>query len=155
MELIDADLQLIWPPDKNSDAARGERHDDGAMPVPRALCEGLVEFARTRGAKDPDDLVFRYRDGRSISARRYDTIKRRCADLKVVGERDRFGSHDLRSTGAARIEALGGDGRGHVLKQRYLRHAADSHTARYGRAELKELARAVARWTGHPHPLAE
>ena len=151
--LLDPEQQLVWPPDKNSDASRGVRRDEEAMPVPRALVEGLIDFARSRGATHDDDLVFRYRSGRPISARRYDTIKRRCAKLPFVAQRDRFGAHDLRSTGAARVETLAPSGRGPATKQRYPRHAANGQTEAYGRATLAELAAVISQWTGHPHPL--
>jgi integrase len=101
LDLIDVEKQLIYPPDKDSEASRGVRHDDGAMPVPRALAEGLIAFARSRGAVRPDERVFRGLKGRPISARRYDTIKKRCSKLPYVAAMDRFGPHHLRSTGAA------------------------------------------------------
>lgn len=155
LDLVDVEQQLIYPPDKDSDASRGVRRDEEAMPVPLPLAAGLVDFARARGASRGDDLVFRYADGRPITARRYDTIKRRCATLDIVASMDRFGPHHLRSTAAAQIERLATDGRGTALKQRFLRHAPNGQTERYGRATLEELARAVVRWTRHPHPLAD
>lgn len=152
--LIDVEHQLIYPPDKDSEASRGIRSDAGAIPVPRPLAEGLVAFARARGADGADDLVFRGLGGDPISARRYDTITRRCAKLPFIAAMDRFGPHHLRSTAAAQIEALGHDGRGPAVKQRFLRHAPNGQSQVYGQVNLNELAVAVAIWTGSPHPLA-
>lgn len=61
--LREADATIVIP-DKNSAAKAGNQASaDDRIPVPPELIGQLAAFARSRGASDPGDVVFRYEPG--------------------------------------------------------------------------------------------
>ena len=119
------------------------------QPVPPSLLADLEAFARSRGATAPTDRVFRYRNGRPLTARRYDTWLQRVQAALPWADKRGFDSHTLRAHAGATIERLAG----HAVSERFLRHDANNVTAIYTEATEAEVAAAVAAMTGEPHPL--
>lgn len=122
------------------------------QPVSPTLVRELLAHHADRGDGRRDGALLRYRDGRPLTYRRYDHLWRRIgAHLPWVASQQ-VSTHWLRHTTLTRVERLcsyavarafaGHSGRGDV-----------GTTMTYVRAELKEVATALAMLTGEPHPL--
>lgn len=128
------------------------------QPVSRTLVDALVEHCDARGASGPDDAVFRRlpRGGESIgpavTRRRYNTLTARWGRsipwVKELG----VSIHWCRHHATSAIERIAGYG----VARAFAGHAtSDEVTTTYIKAQIHEVARAVAIYTGEPHPLAD
>ncbi|MFJ8961525.1 tyrosine-type recombinase/integrase [Lentzea sp. NPDC102401] len=126
------------------------------QPVSRTLMTGFQEHAYVRGARDPDDGVLRYHNGRPLSARRYDNLWSRVGEYVPTVRSQGVTTHWLRHTTLTWVERAYGYG----VAMAYAGHAAAtgglSHgvTAVYVKADIYDVATALAELTGEEHPLA-
>jgi integrase len=135
------------------------------QPVSADLIAALRALAIERGGErcdqatpsyDPSSPVFWYRargskPSRRLTDRRYDTLFRRIQTTLPWADEALLTAHNLRHTGATLIERLAGT----QVARRFLGHADRSVTETYTDADEAEVARAVSRLTGRPHPLAD
>jgi integrase/recombinase XerC len=119
------------------------------QPVSPSLVALLDAHHDHRTPDDADGPLFRTRDRRPMSARRYDTIfagARSCLDW---ADRTPVSAHVLRHTAITAVGRLAG----YPVAQAFAGHSPPSVTGRYLHATLAEIAGAVAILTGEPHPL--
>jgi integrase len=117
------------------------------------LADRLAEHAAVRGARWGTDRLLRYRDGRALTSRRYDHLWYRVGEQLPWAAVQGISTHWLRHTTLTWVERHFGYGVARV----YAGHT-DSHgaaTTTYIKADLPDVAAALAALTGQPHPLAE
>lgn len=127
------------------------------QPVSRTLLLALQAHAEVRGASAPEDSVLRFLPtaGRTVGApltrRRYNTLADRWQrDLTDPALRG-VSVHWLRHTAITNIERLAG----FAVARAFAGHEVGREvTTSYIKASVPEVAAAVARLTGEPHPLA-
>ncbi|MCU1680186.1 MAG: integrase [Amycolatopsis sp.] len=122
------------------------------QPVSPTLMRHLVAHGQERGAH-PGDQLLRYRNGRPISARRYDYLWQRLAKNLPWVARQGISTHWLRHTTLTWVER----NFGYAVARAYAGHNGKSDTgttSTYVRADVQEVAAALAGLTGEPHPLA-
>lgn len=122
------------------------------QPVSPTLMRHLVDHGTTRGA-GIDDQLLRYRDGRPITARRYDYLWFRLGQQLPWVARQQVTTHWLRHTTLTWVERHFG----YAVARAFAGHTGRSDagtTSTYVRADLGEVAAAVAALTGEDHPLA-
>lgn len=121
------------------------------QPISPSLVGLLTRHATARGAVGLDDAVFRTRQGRPISRRRYNTIFDRARPCLTWADRTPVSAHVLRYTSINAIGRIAG----YAVAQAFAGHAPPSVTGLYLRARPSDVAAAVATLTDEPHPLAE
>jgi integrase len=122
------------------------------QPVTLDLAARLAEHARARGAVLPADKLLRYRDGRPLSGRRYDHLwKRIGVQLPWAGMLG-VSAHWLRHTTLTWVERNFGYG----IARAYAGHtdSVGPATTTYIKADIHDVAIALAAMTGQSHPLA-
>jgi len=87
---------------------------------------------------------------RPLTGRRYDTLFQRVQATLPWADQVAFTAHGLRHTAGTLVERLAGT----QVARRFLGHADRTVTDTYTDASEAEVAAAVARLTGQPHPLA-
>lgn len=144
---LDHDRQTIWLREKF-----GEERE---QPLSRTLLNAVADLGARRGAHRPDDPVLRllhYRQGQHtpISDRTYDRIFANAQAKVPWSTRTPLTAHMLRHTAVTAIERLAGG----AVAQAFAGHNPSSVTGIYTKADIGEVAAAVAQLTGEPHPLA-
>ncbi|WP_414942675.1 tyrosine-type recombinase/integrase [Amycolatopsis sp. cmx-11-51] len=123
------------------------------QPVSPTLMRHLLANSDERGSGDPDEQLLRYANRNPITKRRYDYIFRRvCAELDWARALQ-VSAHWLRHTTLTWVERNFGIG----VARAYAGHAdtgSDLTTTSYVKADITEVAAALAALTGEPHPLA-
>jgi site-specific recombinase XerD len=122
------------------------------QPVSPTLTRHLLDHAAARGAGS-DARLLRYRNGRPITARRYDYLWTRIRDHLPWAAAQQVSAHWLRHTTLTWVERRFG----YAVARAYAGHTDSSNagtTATYIRADIHEVAAALAALTGEPHPLA-
>lgn len=125
------------------------------QPVSRTLMRALLDHTEERGVRDKASPLFRFRDGRPLTKRRYETLWTRVGKtVPAVGE-ESISMHWLRHTTLTWVER----NFGLAVAVAYAGHAAGLSlwrgvTAHYVKASLEEVATALQALTGEPHPLA-
>ncbi|MEV6831223.1 site-specific integrase [Amycolatopsis sp. NPDC051102] len=123
------------------------------QPVSPTLMAHLVRHAAERGAPC-DDQLLRYADGRPITTRRYDHLWVRLGKHLPWVATQQISTHWLRHTTLTWVER----NFGYAVARAYAGHADSTGdagtTTTYVRANLQEVAAALAALTGEPHPLA-
>ncbi|GAA2778988.1 site-specific integrase [Crossiella cryophila] len=123
------------------------------QPVSSTMMNTLVAHGEARGA-EPDGPLFRYRNGRPITTRRYDHIWIRVGKHLPWVAIQQVTTHWIRYTTLTFVERNFGYG----VARAYAGHFGKGDggtTTTYIRAELYEVATALAALTGEPHPLAQ
>lgn len=125
------------------------------QPVSPTLMTGLQEHAHLRGEGDPDSGVLRYHNGRPLSARRYDNLWNRIGEYVPTVRSQGVTTHWLRHTTLTWVERAFGYG----VASAYAGHAVTSGRAHgvtsvYIKADVHDVATALAELTGEEHPLA-
>jgi integrase/recombinase XerC len=123
------------------------------QPVSPTLMRHLQAHHDERGDGDRDGALLRYRTGRPLTPRRYDYLWQRVGTHLPWAATHQVTTHWLRHTTLTWVERhfsyavaranAGHSGRGDV-----------GTTMTYVRAEIQEVAAALAALTGEPHPLA-
>jgi site-specific recombinase XerD len=123
------------------------------QPVSPTLVRYLLDHAEQRGADDPEDQILRYRDSAPITARRYDHLWQRIGQHLPWVATQQVSTHWLRHTTLTWVERH----HGYAVARAYAGHTGRNDsgtTSTYVRADLSEVAYALAGLTGEPHPLA-
>jgi integrase/recombinase XerC len=123
------------------------------QPVSPTLMQSLVLHSQQRGCGSTNQL-FRYRNGRPITARRYDHLWSRLRRNLPWVATQQISTHWLRHTTLTWVERHFG----YAVARAYAGHTGKSDagaTTTYIRADLHEVATALAALTGEPHPLGE
>jgi len=137
---------------------REKNHKERWQPVSRTLLDALVAHAEVRGAQDPEDAVFRQLPARGVTVgapmtrRRYNTLVARWGRsipwVKELG----VSIHWCRHHATSCIERIAGL----AVARAFAGHTEGREvTLTYTSASFQEVARAVAIYTGEPHPDAE
>ncbi|MEU7477097.1 site-specific integrase [Lentzea sp. NPDC042327] len=125
------------------------------QPVSRTLMTGLQDHAHLRGAQDPHGSLLRYHNGRPLSGRRYDNLWERIGEYVPTVRSQGVTMHWLRHTTLTWVERAYGYG----VASAYAGHAPAATrergvTAVYIKADIYDVATALAELTGEEHPLA-
>jgi len=123
------------------------------QPISPTLMRHLLDHADARGA-DPSTRLLRYRNGRPITARRYDYLWARVRQQLPWAAAQQVSAHWLRHTTLTWVERRFG----YAVARAYAGHTDSGNagtTATYIRADIHEVATALAALTGEPHPFAE
>lgn len=146
MRDIDESRQTVWLREKFG----AERE----QPISKSLLMALLTIAAARGAKSPDDIVLWVRRSATrftpITDRTYDRIFTRAQTKVSWAARTPLTAHMLRHTAVTAVERAAG----FAVAQAFAGHAPSSVTGTYTKADITEVAAAVAALTGEPHPLA-
>lgn len=122
------------------------------QPVSPTLMRGLVDHHQERAAPGSQPLLV-YRCGRPITARRYDHLWKRIGVQLPWVAAQQVSTHWLRHTTLTWVERHFG----YAVARAYAGHAGRNDagtTSTYVRADIDEVASALAVLTGEPHPLA-
>lgn len=126
------------------------------QPVSPTLMHALLDHAQHRPARTSDAPLLRYRNGKPITRRRYDSLWNRIGRVEPWVARHGITTHWLRHTTLTWVER----NFGYATAQAYAGHstqASPAHatsTATYVKATIHDVASALAGLTGEPHPLA-
>jgi integrase/recombinase XerC len=123
------------------------------QPISPTLTHHLLLHISDRGTDDPDEQLLRYRNGRPITTRRYDHLWLRVGKHLPWVATQGISTHWLRHTTLTWVERHFS----YAVARAYAGHAEASDTtttSTYVRADLYEIALALATLTGEPHPLA-
>ncbi|NKQ52013.1 site-specific integrase [Amycolatopsis sp. K13G38] len=122
------------------------------QPVSPTLMRHLINHQEQRGDGDPSAQLLRYRNGQPITARRYDHLWQRIGKQLPWVATQQVSTHWLRHTTLTWVER----NFGYAVARAYAGHDGKSDagtTSTYVRADLAEVAAALAALTGEPHPL--
>ncbi|SNY25742.1 site-specific integrase [Paractinoplanes atraurantiacus] len=122
------------------------------QPVTPTLMQALLDHCSDRGGHEPTDQVLRYRNGRPITRRRYDYLWERLGRHLPWVATQQVSIHWLRHTTLTWVERHFG----YAVARAYAGHNTGRDigvTATYVRADIQEVAEALAALTGEPHPL--
>ncbi|WP_300017760.1 site-specific integrase [Pseudonocardia sp.] len=122
------------------------------QPVSPTLMRRLREHNAERGGS-VDGPLLRYRSGRPISARRYDHLWQRLGLHLAWVRTQQVSTHWLRHTTLTWVERNAG----YAVARAYAGHNGSRDvgvTSTYVRADITEVAAALAALCGEPHPLA-
>lgn len=144
---LDSARQTVW--------LREKFGSEREQPVSRSLLDALQELAGDRGSSAPPDPAFvtLHRDKGSrlpVSDRTYDRIFTRAQARIPWAERTPLTAHVLRHTAITAVERVAG----FAVAARFAGHTPGSVTGTYTKADIREVAAAVAVLTGEAHPLA-
>ena len=123
------------------------------QPVSPTLMRHLLAHHEQRGGGDRNEVLLRYRDGRPLTYRRYDSLWVRIGQHLRWVHTQQISTHWLRHTTLTWVERAFG----HAVAKEYAGHTdsdGNGSTGTYVRASLQEVAAALAALTGEDHPLA-
>jgi integrase len=123
------------------------------QPISPTLVRHLLAHHTERSGGGPDSPLLRYRDGRPLTYRRYDHLWARIGQHLRWVHTQQISTHWLRHTTLTWVERT----YGHAVARAYAGHTdsgTSGSTATYVRANLHEVAAALAGLTGEEHPLA-
>ncbi len=123
------------------------------QPVSPTLMRHLLIHSDERGNGDPNDQLLRYRNGKPITTRRYDHLWQRLGQHLPWVATQQISTHWLRHTTLTWVER----NFGYAVARAYAGHDGKNDagtTTTYVRADVYEVACALAALTGEPHPLA-
>jgi site-specific recombinase XerD len=123
------------------------------QPVSPTLVHHLIAHYGERGNNHPDEQLLRYRNGRPITRRRYDYLWCRLSRHLPWVATQQISIHWLRHTTLTWVERHFGYG----VARAFAGHNGKNDggtTSTYVRADIHEVATALAALTGEDHPLA-
>jgi integrase len=125
------------------------------QPISGSLLQSVADLAAERGSQRPEDhaLITRHRQAgvlAPVSDRTYDRIFTRVQAEVSWAERTPLTAHVLRHTAITAVERVAG----FAVAARFAGHVPGSVTGTYTKADISEVAAAVAILTGERHPLA-
>jgi integrase len=123
------------------------------QPITLNLARHLLDVAISRGALPPADALLRYRNGRALTSRRYDHLWKRLGEQLPWVAAHGISTHWLRHTTLTWVERHFGYG----IARAYAGHTDSTGpaTTAYIKADIHDVATALAAMTGQPHPLAD
>ncbi|WP_327651985.1 site-specific integrase [Micromonospora aurantiaca] len=122
------------------------------QPVSPTLARQLAQHYEDRGGDAPTEHLLRYRNGRRITSRRHDYLWQRLGKHLPWVATQQVSSHWLRHTTLTWVER----NFGYAVARAFAGHNGRSDagtTSTYVRADVYEIAQALAALTGEPHPL--
>ncbi|NED51100.1 site-specific integrase [Micromonospora aurantiaca] len=122
------------------------------QPVSPTLACQLARHFEDRGGAAPTERLLRYRNGRPITSRRHDYLWQRLGKHLPWVATQQISSHWLRHTTLTWVER----NFGYAVARAFAGHNGRSDagtTSTYVRADVYEIAQALAALTGEPHPL--
>jgi integrase/recombinase XerC len=126
---------------------------DRWQPISPTLMRALLDHFAQRGGQQTEDKILRYRKGRPITSRRYDYLWQRLGKHLPWVAVQQISTHWLRHTTLTWVERHFG----YAVARAYAGHEdgrSIGTTATYVRAQIYEIALALATLTSEPHPLA-
>ena len=123
------------------------------QPVSPTLMRHLLAHHAERGDGDRNAPLLRYCNGRPLTYRRYDHLWHRIGTHLPWAAAQQVSTHWLRHTTLTWVERTFG----YAVARAYAGHSGKNDvgtTMTYVRAEVQEVAAALAALTGEPHPLA-
>lgn len=123
------------------------------QPISPTLMRHLRAHGAERGPGHQDGPLLRYRDGRPITRRRYDHLWQRLGQHLPWVATQQVTTHWLRHTTLTWVERHFG----YAVARAYAGHNGRNDagtTSTYVRADVQEVATALAALTGEPHPLS-
>jgi integrase/recombinase XerC len=124
------------------------------QPISPSLMKHLLLHVEERGGEGTDGQLLRYRDGRPLTTRRYDHLWLRIGKHLPWVTTQQVSTHWLRHTTLTWVERHFG----YAVARAYAGHDGRGDagtTSTYIRADLQEVARALAALSGEAHPLVE
>ncbi|MEU4383565.1 tyrosine-type recombinase/integrase [Micromonospora echinofusca] len=122
------------------------------QPVSPTLASQLAQHSDDRGGGDPTERLLRYRNGRPITSRRHDHLWQRVGGHLPWVATQQVSTHWLRHTTLTWVERSFG----YAVARAFAGHNGRSDagtTSTYVRADVYEVAQALAALTGESHPL--
>ncbi|MGY4684401.1 tyrosine-type recombinase/integrase [Micromonospora aurantiaca (nom. illeg.)] len=122
------------------------------QPVSPTLARQLAQHFEDRGGVARTERLLRYRNGRPITSRRHDYLWQRLGKHLPWVATQQISSHWLRHTTLTWVER----NFGYAVARAFAGHNGRSDagtTSTYVRADVYEIAQALAALTGEPHPL--
>ena len=123
------------------------------QPVSPTLMSHLQQHARERNAP-PDGQLLRYRGGQPVTYRRYDHLWSRIGQHLPWVAAQQISTHWLRHTTLTWVERNFGYAVAHAYAGHTDGRSDPGTTATYIRADIHEIAAALAALTAEPHPVA-
>jgi integrase len=123
------------------------------QPVSPTMMRHLLAHHEERGRGDRHGPPLRYRDGRPLTYRRYDSLWARIGQHLRWVHTQQISTHWLRHTTLTWVERTFG----HAVAKAYAGHTDSDNagaTGTYVRATVQEVAQALAALTGEEHPLS-
>jgi integrase len=123
------------------------------QPVSPTMMRHLLAHHEERGGGDRHGPLLRYRDGRPLTYRRYDSLWARIGQHLRWVHTQQISTHWLRHTTLTWVERTFG----HAVAKAYAAHTDSDNagaTGTYVRASVQEVAQALAALTGEEHPLS-
>ncbi|WP_239098601.1 tyrosine-type recombinase/integrase [Micromonospora qiuiae] len=124
------------------------------QPISPSLVQHLLLHVEERGDGDRNGQLLRYRNGNPITSRRYDHLFQRLGRHLPWVATQQITAHWLRHTTLTWVER----NFGYAVARAFAGHDGKSDagtTSTYVRADVYEVALALAALTGEPHPLAQ
>ncbi|MCX4097937.1 tyrosine-type recombinase/integrase [Nocardia sp. alder85J] len=132
---------------------REKGHTTRWQPISPTLMQALLQHHHERGRNDPEQPLLRYRNGRPLTGRRYDSLWTRIGTHLPWVATQQITAHWLRHTTLTWVERHFG----YAVTRAYAGHTQptrhDATTLTYVRASQWEVAQALSALTGEPHPL--
>ncbi|MEU4398243.1 tyrosine-type recombinase/integrase [Micromonospora orduensis] len=122
------------------------------QPISPTLATQLEQHWGDRAGGNPTDQLLRYRDGRPITSRRHDHLWQRLGRYLPWVATQQVSTHWLRHTTLTWVERSFG----YAVARAFAGHNGRSDagtTSTYVRADIYEVAQALAALTGESHPL--
>lgn len=139
-------------PDQCLIRLREKGETDRWQPVSPTLMRHLLRHSGERGHGDERHQLLRYRTGQPVTGRRYDHLWHRIGEHLPWVAAQQISTHWLRYTTLTWVERH----YGYAVARTYAGHNGRTDfgtTATYVRADIYEVALALAALSGEPHPL--
>jgi len=124
------------------------------QPVTKELMESLIRFAKSRGAEQLSDSVFRFLPNKNgvsnpLSSKRFETLWKRMGKSLPWVSAQGISGHYLRHTVLTWVDRTSG----HSVARAYAGHSAGDTTDSYTKVGFSEIVNAHSSITGSLHPL--
>ena len=124
------------------------------QPVTKELMESLIRFAKSRGAEQLSDSVFRFLPNKNgvsspLSSKRFETLWKRMGKSLPWVSAQGISGHYLRHTVLTWVDRTSG----HSVARAYAGHSAGDTTDSYTKVGFAEIVNAHSSITGSVHPL--
>jgi len=121
------------------------------QPVPPSLIDEIAAHAAERGAAKPTDALFRTRRGAPLHRRHYNALFDK-VQARLQWPNTPVTAHVLRHTAISAVERVAG----YAVAVAYAGHQPTRAgvTGTYVRASVNEVAAAIEKLSGEPHPLS-
>jgi len=124
------------------------------QPVTKELMESLIRFAKSRGATQSTDAVFRFLPNKvgvssPLSSKRFETLWKRLGKALPWVSAKGISGHYLRHTVLTWVDRTSG----HSVARAYAGHSAGDTTDSYTKVDFAEIVNAHSSITGKLHPL--